>query len=114
MPKSKNQVTEQKSRSIASFQNKRNWKSYFKEFLMLFLAIILGFFVENQREAYVERQSAKVLAQSMLEDLERDKKALDLFINKIMVVHTMSGRSLQEYKIQLTLADQLISLLESR
>lgn len=247
MPKSKDQGAEQNSRSIAAFQNKRNWKSYFKEFFMLFLAIILGFFVENQREAYVERQSAKVLAQSMLEDLERDKKALeeaiqfvedkdekigqfiemfrspsstwdtlaiyqnmtkvfstfpfsstdgtytqmkssgtlryfdqhlvnqmnaydnqmkktvfrdgwvenaelelvplaatlinfevtgemrfgktptkemylkikdqdtlDLFINKIMVVRTMSGRSLQEYKIQLTLADQLISLLESR
>ncbi|TDQ17010.1 hypothetical protein DFQ04_1658 [Algoriphagus boseongensis] len=228
-------------------KNPKRWPSYFKEFFMLFLAIILGFFVENQREAYVERQSAKVLAQSMLEDLERDKKdleeailfledkeqkiaqfiemlrspkstwdtlaiyqsmtkvfstfpflptdgtytqmkssgtlryfdqrlvnkmnaydnqlkktlfrdslvergewelvplagtllnfevtgemrfgktptkemylkikdqdTLDLFINKIMVVRTMSGRSLQEYKAQLTLANQLISSLESR
>ncbi|MFD2202712.1 hypothetical protein [Shivajiella indica] len=55
---------------------KRNWKSYIKEFFMLFLAISLGFFVENQREAYVENKSAKVLAQSMLEDLEQDRKAL--------------------------------------
>ena len=28
----------------------KNWTSYFKEFLMLFQAIVLGFFVENQRE----------------------------------------------------------------
>lgn len=55
---------------------KRNWKSYLKEFFMLFLAISLGFFVENQREVYVENKSAKVLAQSMLEDLEQDRKAL--------------------------------------
>jgi hypothetical protein len=56
---------------------KRNWTSYFKEFFMLFLAISLGFFVENQREAYVENKSAEVLAQSMLEDLVQDRKALD-------------------------------------
>ncbi len=56
---------------------KKTWQAYFKEFIMLFLAISLGFFVENQREAYVERKSAEVLAQSMLADLERDKKALE-------------------------------------
>ena len=27
---------------------KKTWKSYFWEFLMLFLAVTLGFFVENQ------------------------------------------------------------------
>jgi hypothetical protein len=61
---------------MISSLKKKNWKSYFKEFFMLFLAISLGFFVENQREAYVENKSAKVLAQSMLEDLEQDRKAL--------------------------------------
>lgn len=45
--------------------NKRNWNSYIKEFLMLFLAIVLVFFVENLRESYVEAKSADVLAQSM-------------------------------------------------
>jgi hypothetical protein len=56
--------------------NKRNWNSYFKEFFMLFLAIVLGFFVENLRESYVENKSAEVLAQSMLEDLKQDRVAL--------------------------------------
>jgi len=56
--------------------NKRKWNSYIKEFLMLFLAIVLGFFVENLRESYVEAKSADVLAQSMLEDLKQDRVAL--------------------------------------
>lgn len=70
------QTTEESNPNEPIFAKKRNWKSYFKDFLMLFLAISLGFFVENQRESYVEKKSAKVLAQSMLEDLEQDKKAL--------------------------------------
>ena len=64
------------NKEVISSLKKKNWTSYFKEFFMLFLAISLGFFVENQREAYVENKSAKVLAQSMLEDLEQDRKAL--------------------------------------
>lgn len=247
MPKAKAQEVEKIKPIMSKPSGKRNWASYFKEFFMLFLAIILGFFVENQREAYVERQSAKVLAQSMLEDLRqdrealqeairfaeekdleienflqmlhlpgdswdtlalykgmttvfttfpfsptdgtysqmkssgtlrffnqvlvnkmnaydnqlkktvfrdeivekaewelvplaaelvnfevtgelrfnkpvttemylkiRDKNTLDIFINKVAVVRTMMGRSLQEYKVQLTLAEQLISALESQ
>lgn len=43
---------------------------------MLFLAISLGFFDENQREPFVEKKSAEVLAQSMVEDLELDRTAL--------------------------------------
>lgn len=64
------------NKEVIKSLKKKNWKSYIKEFLMLFLAISLGFFVENQREAYVENKSANVLAQSMLEDLEQDRKAL--------------------------------------
>lgn len=58
-------------------KKKRDWNSYLKEFLMLFLAIVLGFFVENLRESYVEQKSADVLAQSMLEDLKQDRVALE-------------------------------------
>jgi hypothetical protein len=68
---------EEESQPIQPLNSKkRNWNSYFKEFFMLFLAIVLGFFVENQRESYVEKKSAEVLAQSMLEDLKQDKAAL--------------------------------------
>lgn len=69
------------NQEVISALKKKNWKSYFKEFFMLFLAIILGFFVENQRESYVEKKSADVLAQSMLEDLKQDKEALQAAIS---------------------------------
>lgn len=72
----KEQPEESHPPTKAASNSKGNWKSYFKEFFMLFLAISLGFFVENQRETYVENKSAKVLAQSMLADLEQDREAL--------------------------------------
>jgi hypothetical protein len=43
-----------------------------------------------------------------------DKSTLDILINKVAVVRTMMGRSLQEYEAQLTLAEELIAELESR
>jgi len=51
---------------------------------MLFLAVTLGFFVENQREHYVEHQREKQYAFSMVEDLKSDTAAL----NKIILLRT--------------------------
>jgi hypothetical protein len=50
----------------------KKWKEYVFQFIMLFLAITLSFFVENQREHYIEHQRAKVLAASMVENLKSD------------------------------------------
>ena len=75
--KTKIQGNEESKPNQEVLSKKRNWNSYIKEFLMLFLAISLGFFVENQRESYVENKSAAVLAKSMLEDLKQDKTALE-------------------------------------
>ena len=50
---------------------------YLWEFLMLFLAVFCGFLAENKREHIVEHKRAKVLAQSMLEDLKTDTAALN-------------------------------------
>ena len=36
--------------------HKKKWGEYFLEFLMLFLAVFLGFIAENQREHIVEHQ----------------------------------------------------------
>ena len=33
----------------------KKWKEYITEFIMLFAAVTLGFFVENYREHYVEK-----------------------------------------------------------
>jgi hypothetical protein len=51
---------------------RKNWTHYFWEFLMLFLAVTLGFLVENQREHYVEHIRAKEFAALMYEDLKKD------------------------------------------
>jgi hypothetical protein len=51
---------------------RKKWTHYFWEFLMLFLAVTLGFFVENQREHYVEHQRAKQYASLLYDDIKVD------------------------------------------
>ena len=55
---------------------KKNWKQYFWEFLMLFLAVTLGFFVENQREHLIEHKREKQFIITMVEDLKSDTSQL--------------------------------------
>jgi hypothetical protein len=55
-----------------SHHGKKKWTEYFWEFFMLFLAVTLGFFVENQREHYIEHQRAKKYAKQMYNDLKKD------------------------------------------
>jgi len=55
---------------------KKKWKEYFLEFLMIFLAVTLGFIAENIRESISEHERAKVFAASMLKDLEADTAQL--------------------------------------
>ena len=50
----------------------KKWTHHFWDFLMLFLAVTLGFFVENQREHVVEHQRATQYAKALLKDLEKD------------------------------------------
>ena len=42
-----------------SHTERKKWTHYFWEFFMLFLAVTLGFFVENQREHYIENEKSK-------------------------------------------------------
>ena len=51
---------------------RKKWTHYFWEFLMLFLAVTLGFFVENQREHYIESQRARQYASFLHSDLIKD------------------------------------------
>lgn len=50
----------------------KKFKEHFLEFFMLFLAVTLGFFAENQREHYVERHREKQYMESLVEDLKND------------------------------------------
>lgn len=51
---------------------KKNFKEYFLEFIMIFLAVTLGFFAENIRESQVEKETAKKYVESFYEDLKTD------------------------------------------
>ena len=56
-----------------SHTKRQKWVHYFWEFFMLFLAVTLGFFVENQREHYIEHKREKQYIQSFFEDLTADE-----------------------------------------
>src|SRR5678815_3161448 len=60
---------------------RKKWTHYLWEFLMLFLAVTLGFFVENQREHLVEHQREKQFVQSLFNDIKADTANLDRIIN---------------------------------
>ena len=55
---------------------KRNWTSYFKEFLMLFLAVFCGFLAENYRDSLSDQQKEKQFIGSYIEDLKVDTAAI--------------------------------------
>ena len=60
---------------------KKNLKEYFLEFLMIFLAVTMGFIAENIRENIKEHESAKVYAESMINDLKEDTTTLQLYLS---------------------------------
>lgn len=52
--------------------HKKKWTAYLLEFLMLFLAVFLGFVAENLREHQVEKTRAREYSKSLIEDLQND------------------------------------------
>ena len=56
---------------------RKKWNHYFWEFLMLFLAVTLGFFVENQREHYIEHKREKAYIRSLIRDLKQDTASVN-------------------------------------
>src|SRR5476649_2156163 len=48
------------------------WKEYFIEFLMIFLAVTMGFFAETIREDISESGKAKELAKSLYQEVYAD------------------------------------------
>ncbi len=52
--------------------HKKKWSEYLLEFFMLFLAVTLGFFAENIREHFVEKNKAILNVQNLYKDLKDD------------------------------------------
>ncbi|WP_113922439.1 hypothetical protein [Cognataquiflexum aquatile] len=88
---------------------KRNWKSYFKEFFMLFLAVFCGFLAENYRGNMVEKQQEKQFIQSFIEDLKSDtatiRVALDFRKLKMMqmdsLMHLLRNQTIKGHENEL-------------
>jgi hypothetical protein len=74
-----NQAKEPNKEFIKSLK-KKNWKSYFKEFFMLFLAVFCGFLAENYRESLSVQKIEKEYILSLVEDLKTDTTNLNLYI----------------------------------
>jgi hypothetical protein len=71
----------------AHHEGKKNWKSYFWEFIMLFLAVFCGFLAEYQLEHKIEKDREVVYMKNMLEDLKKDTANINTAVsgNQIFV-----------------------------
>jgi len=59
-----------------SHTERKKWTHYFWEFFMLFLAVTLGFFVENMREHLADRKKEKIYTSSLIANLKNDTKTI--------------------------------------
>ena len=61
----------------AAPHHKKNWKNYFWEFLMLFLAVFCGFLAEYQLEHKIEKDREIQYVRSLVNDLKTDTMNLN-------------------------------------
>ena len=61
----------------------KNFKEYLLEFIMIFLAVTLGFFAENIREHLSDNAKEKEYIKSLVQDLEVDQQVLAQNISAI-------------------------------
>ena len=59
-------------------------KIHLFEFIMIFIAVILGFFAENARENYVNNKKEKEIVRSLYNDLKADTSLIQQNINEKM------------------------------
>src|ERR1043165_4312834 len=81
--------------------HKKKWSEYILEFLMLFLAVFLGFLAENTREHIAEKKKEKYLIRLLKQDLIKDTANL----YPLIYVNTPSNNKLMD-----SASRQMISL----
>lgn len=64
------------SSGSSSSNSKKEFREYFLEFFMLFAAVTLGFFAENIREYYGEREMEEKFIEVVIEDIDTDINSL--------------------------------------
>lgn len=61
----------------------KGFKEYLLEFVMIFLAVTLGFFAEQIREGFAQRSEEREYVKSFYEDLTADEKDLQSTVNHL-------------------------------
>lgn len=81
----------------------KKWKEYFAEFLMIFLAVTLGFFAENLREHIVNNEKEEHYAERLVVDLMNDTTRINsligqqlLLLKKMDAVLSINSDSIQD------------------
>src|SRR5258705_8816203 len=78
-----------------SHTERKKWKHYLWEFLMLFLAVFCGFLAEYKLEHMIEHQREKQYMRSMVEDLGTDTlmlvKNISLRQSRIAMIDSLTG-----------------------
>src|ERR1044071_1715730 len=64
-----------------SHTDRKKFKHYLWEFLMLFLAVFCGFLAEYQLEHKIERERKKEYIHTLISDMQEDTTSLTSFIS---------------------------------
>jgi hypothetical protein len=65
---------------------RKKWTHYFWEFIMLFFAVVCGFFAEYQLEHKIEKDRARQFLQSMVVDVRTNIKNLDSLLSQDQII----------------------------
>ncbi len=74
---------------------KKNFKEYLLEFIMIFLAVTMGFFAESIRENLADHSKEKEYIQSMIADLKNDtsmlRDVIDINMRRVYGIDSLSS-----------------------
>ncbi len=74
---------------------KKKFKEYFLEFLMIFLAVTLGFFAENIREHFSEQKAVRQYLQTFSQEVIRNQKIIKsektFLINQLPLIDSLAN-----------------------
>lgn len=77
---------------------KKNFREYFLEFLMIFLAVTLGFFAEGIREGISDHSKEKEYIVSMMQDLRDDTSSISTTVNEFISISKLADTMLIQLK----------------
>jgi hypothetical protein len=80
--------------------HKKKWSEYIIEFVLLFLAVFLGFIAENIREHVGEQNRAKEFSASLVRDLQSDTIAIN--------------NQIKTYRFYIAVSDSLLQLSKTK